>query len=180
MEPQAWRAPVVCRVDRTTLVAVVALHRSHRDGDAGSANERKVVPKRRIAQAAVVYQRFALGAWLVLLAAIVLVVWKLDSIADQNHKLATQSKSLAVQAKQLSVQSKQLALENKRRLKDIQRNRVEACQNIYNSFHIVFDPFLPPPDKQTPQQKAQLAKFNRIIDTKVRECSVPPKPKEGR
>lgn len=88
------------------------------------------------------FRRFAIGAWIVLVLAVAIGFYRIEN----------------------------LGRENKDRIKDIQASRRESCEATYNSFHIIFDPFLPPKGHRTAKQQRDLAKFNKIIDAKIREC----------
>lgn len=87
-------------------------------------------------------KRFALAAWLLLVIAMIVGFAKLSHLGTQNQE----------------------------RISDIQRSRLESCETTYTSFHVIFDPFLPPKGHRTAKQKHDLAKFNAIIDKKIKEC----------
>jgi hypothetical protein len=88
------------------------------------------------------FRRFAMGAWLVLVIAVAVGFYRIEKLGKENTN----------------------------RISDIQSSRRESCEATYNSFHIIFDPFLPPAEHRTAKQKHDLAKFNRIIDKKIKEC----------
>lgn len=57
------------------------------------------------------------------------------------------------------------------RVNDIQASRVASCQKTYHSFIDVFEPFFPPPKKQTPQQKKDLQKLRNVVNHLAATCS---------
>lgn len=65
---------------------------------------------------------------------------------------------------------------NKERIADIQVSRVKSCKRNYESIRQIFQPFFPPPAHRTPKQKADLKKFNELIDKRIKQCSIQTKP----
>lgn len=62
--------------------------------------------------------------------------------------------------------------DNRERIADVQASRVESCERTYNAIQAIFQPFFPHGKSATPQQLAQLDKFQTLIDKKTRECKV--------
>lgn len=52
----------------------------------------------------------------------------------------------------------------------IQKSRVESCIRNYGSFHDIFLPFFPAPNKRTARQKKDLAKLNATIKRLQARC----------
>jgi len=59
---------------------------------------------------------------------------------------------------------------NNHRADEIQRSRVYSCQQTYESIKDVFTPFLTPPRKRTAKEAADIALFNKIINSKKANC----------
>src|SRR3954447_18680724 len=92
--------------------------------------------------AAFQFARFAIAAWVILVIALIFVVARLEH----------------------------LNAENRARIVEIQRSRLDSCEQTYQSFHVIFDPFLPPKKNRTAKQKSDLRKFNAIIARKIAAC----------
>lgn len=68
-----------------------------------------------------------------------------------------------------------LIQENNKRISEIQQSRIESCKLTYQAFGKVFEPFYPRPPR-TPEQQAQIDKFNGIIASFLRGCEAQVKP----
>lgn len=61
--------------------------------------------------------------------------------------------------------------DNRKQTNDIQESRLHGCKQTYEGIREVFRPFFLPAKKQTPEQKADQAKFNRTVDGLIARCS---------
>lgn len=104
-----------------------------------------------------IYMRRALIIWIILFTAA--VGYSIRSLRENSE---AQRKS--------SVEVKNLVKQNKERISEIQQSRLESCKANYQSFHAVFDPFFPPKNKRTPEQKENFVKFDKIIADKIKHC----------
>lgn len=109
------------------------------------------------------FHRYAVGAYIILVLALVLALGKVQTVSHQAHRLA--------------VANQQLAIENQRRIEEIQDSRLRGCERTFESFRLVFKPFIRPAKLQTPIEKKNLAKFNAVIDRLKGKCAKLVKPK---
>lgn len=100
------------------------------------------------------FRRFAGGAWVVLVIAIVIVIYRQETASHRQEHVIRDLRALA--------------RENAARIEDIQKSRVESCQRTYNSFPEVFKPFIPP--VQTPQQLKDWQNFLALVHAKAHQC----------
>lgn len=63
-----------------------------------------------------------------------------------------------------------LVAENQNRIAEIQSARIESCEKTYSGIQQVFAPFFPQPPL-TPEQKANLDKFNGTIKKLQEGCA---------
>lgn len=87
-------------------------------------------------------RRWALTAWILLVLAVCIGFWRVEGLSRAN----------------------------KHRVAEIQQSRYESCRVTYESFHVIFDPFFPPPDKRTASQIRDFKKFDKIITSKIKQC----------
>lgn len=108
-------------------------------------------------------------AWIFLFATTVASVCLMITIAvvwsqiQRTRDLASDSKALSIENKRLAKENRRLGEQNRLRLHEIQRNREISCRQIYGSYIEVFNPFFPPRPRQTPRQRAQLAKLKKLV-----------------
>lgn len=119
------------------------------------------------------FHRFSVGAYIILVLALVIAIGKIQHVSHN-------AKNLAETNRQLVIKNQHLVIENKHRIEDIQRSRVHSCKQTYESFRIVFGPFIRPKKVRTPKENADLAKFNGIIDKQKQQCVTQTKPKVTR
>lgn len=112
------------------------------------------------------FHRFSVGAYILLVIALVIALGKIQVVANQANSVAEANRHLVI--------------ENRHRVEDIQRSRVHSCRQTYESFNQVFKPFFRPAKLQTPKEKHDLAKFKAIIKRLKSKCVTQTKPKETR
>lgn len=107
----------------------------------------------------------------------VLIIWVIGFSLLCIYSVRS-SRDAAQDAKKVAQNVQVLSQQNQERISDIQKSRISSCRANYRSFHTVFDPFFPPPDKRTTKQEEDFDKFNRIITAKIMQCKkqvLPPK-----
>jgi hypothetical protein len=63
-----------------------------------------------------------------------------------------------------------LSNQNQQRIDDIQTSRVQSCEQTYEGVRQVFHPFFVPEAQETRKQRADQAKFNRVVDRLKAKC----------
>lgn len=76
-----------------------------------------------------------------------------------------------------SEQVRTLIHENNERIEDIQESRTASCRDTYSGIYEVFRPFFPPVPR-TPEQDANLEKFNDTIERLREGCTKQTDPEE--
>jgi hypothetical protein len=56
------------------------------------------------------------------------------------------------------------------RISDIQASRIASCQFTYGAFLEVFEPFFPPPEKRTAEQKKNWRTLEDVVQRRTGRC----------
>lgn len=76
----------------------------------------------------------------------------------------------SIQLTGLVADNRRLVKANNDRIADIQKARIESCQQTYGAIGEVFKPFFPPPPR-TPEQQKNLDTLNETINVLQKGCS---------
>ena len=79
-------------------------------------------------------------------------------------------REISSQNKEIAIQNQALVEENEDRIIEIQANRERFCSQVYIAIGEVFEPFVPPRELQTPEQRKDIDIFNKRIDTLTQQC----------
>lgn len=89
--------------------------------------------------------------------------WLVNDISDNSDQLTV---LVAENQKRIA----EIQRVNRNRIADIQSTRIESCEKTYAGIKEVFRPFFPQPPR-TPEQQANLDKFNETIRILQQGCA---------